>query len=131
MSGQAAFDKLVRPAAREFHELQSNYSGKISHVPIQQAVIPSPRSVLSCDKRLPFDTWNLSETQRHVFGNPRPMFDSTQTLFQQFFTLRIQVPQVRQRKFQRIPENSVADQQRLQISEHQFEKFPTPTTFAC
>ena len=30
--------------------------------------------MLSRDKRMPFDTWNLSETQGNVFGNPRPMF---------------------------------------------------------
>ena len=25
------------------------------------------------------DTWNLSASQGNVFGNPRPMFDSSQT----------------------------------------------------
>ena len=29
-----------------------------------------------------------------------------------------------------IPQNSMADQQRLQISELQFDKFPTPSTFS-
>ena len=28
------------------------------------------------------DTWNLSGTQGNVFGNPRPMFDSSQTSYQ-------------------------------------------------
>ena len=51
-------------------------------VPNQQAVIPSPRSVLSRDKCLPLDTWNSSEIQGNVFDNPRPMFDSSQTLYQ-------------------------------------------------
>ena len=30
-----------------------------------------------------------------------------------------------------IPQNSVAGQQRLQISELQFDTFPTPSTFSC
>ena len=63
-------------------EVESNYSGKISHVPGQRAVSPSPRSMLSRDKRLPLDTWNLSEPHENVFGNTRPMFDSSQTPYQ-------------------------------------------------
>ena len=43
-----------------FHEVESNKSGKCSHVPSQPARIPSPRAVLSCDKRLPPDKWNPS-----------------------------------------------------------------------
>ena len=66
----------------EFEEIESNDSGQFSHVPSQQAVIPSPRSTVSREKRLPFDTWNLSEPQGNVFGNPRPVFDSSQTLYQ-------------------------------------------------
>ena len=31
----------------EFQEIESNYSGKISHVPSQQAVVSSPRSMLA------------------------------------------------------------------------------------
>ena len=31
----------------------------------------------------------------------------------------------------KIPQNSMVVQQRLQISEHQFDKFPTPSTFSC
>ena len=30
-----------------------------------------------------------------------------------------------------IPQNSMADQQRLHKSELQFDKFPTPSTFSC
>ena len=63
----------------EFQEIESNYSGNFSHVPGQRAVIPSPRSMPSRDKRLPFDTWNLSEPQGNGNGNPRPMFGSSQT----------------------------------------------------
>ena len=35
--------------------------------------------MLSCDKRLPVDTWNLSGSQENVFVNPRSMFESSQT----------------------------------------------------
>ena len=66
----------------EFQDIDANYSGKFSHVPSPPAVIPSPQSMLSRDKRMPFDTWNLSETQGTVLGNPRPMFASSQTLYQ-------------------------------------------------
>ena len=38
--------------------------------------------MLSREKRLPLDTWNLSEPQGNICGNPRPMFDSSQTLYQ-------------------------------------------------
>ena len=50
-----------------------------SHVPSEPAVIPSPRSVLSCDKRLPLDTWNLSGSLENVLVNPRSIFGSSQT----------------------------------------------------
>ena len=66
----------------EFQETESNYSGKCSHVPSQQAVIPSLCSMLSREKRLPLDTWSLSEPQGNVFCNRRPMFDSSQTPYQ-------------------------------------------------
>ena len=35
--------------SREFQDFESNYSGNVSHVSSQQAVIPSPRSMLSRD----------------------------------------------------------------------------------
>ena len=66
----------------DFQDTESNYSGNVSHVPSQPAVVPSPRSRLSRDKWMPIDTWNLSEPQGNVFGNPRPMFVSLQTLCQ-------------------------------------------------
>ena len=31
---------------------------------------------------MPFDTWHLFEPQINVFGNPRPMFDSSQTPYE-------------------------------------------------
>ena len=66
----------------EFRDIESNYSGKLSHVPSQPAVVPSPRSMLSRDRRMPFDTWSLSGTQGNVFGNPRYMLDSSQIPYQ-------------------------------------------------
>ena len=35
--------------------------------------------MLNRDKRVPLDTWILSEPQGNVFGNPRPVIDSSQT----------------------------------------------------
>ena len=55
---------------------------KLSHVPSQPAVVPSPRSMLSRDRSMPFDTWNLSDTQGNVFGNSRSMLDSSRTPYQ-------------------------------------------------
>ena len=60
----------------EFQEVESNYSGRLSHVFSQPAVIPSSRSTLSRDKRLPLDTWNTSGLQENVFGNQYSTFDS-------------------------------------------------------
>ena len=56
-----------------------NYGGKHSHVHSQPSGIPSPRSMPSCDRRLPLDTWNPSGQQENVFANPRSMFESSQT----------------------------------------------------
>ena len=38
----------------DFQDVESNYSGGLSHVSSQPAMIPSSRSLLSRDKRLPF-----------------------------------------------------------------------------
>ena len=60
----------------EFQEVESNYSEKLSYVSSQPAVIPSSRSMLSRDQRLPLDTWNTSGLQENVFGNQFSTFDS-------------------------------------------------------
>ena len=60
----------------EFQDMESNY-----RIPSQPAVVPSPRSVLSRDRSMPPDTWNLSGTQGNVFGNPRAVIGSSQTLY--------------------------------------------------
>ena len=46
--------------SREFQEVESTYSGRLSFVSSQLAMIPSSRSMLSRDKRLLLDTWNTS-----------------------------------------------------------------------
>ena len=48
------------------HARRSTRNTKISHVPIQPARIPSPRSMPSRDKLLPLDTRNMSEPQGNV-----------------------------------------------------------------
>ena len=60
----------------EFQEVESNYSGRLSYVSSQLVMIPSFRSMLSRDKRLPLDTWNTSGLQENVFGNQFSTFDS-------------------------------------------------------
>ena len=65
--------------ASELQEVESNHSGRISFVSSQLAMIPSSRSMLSRDIRLPYDTWNLSEAQGNVFGNQFSTFDSSTT----------------------------------------------------
>ena len=56
--------------------MESNNSGRLSHVTSQPEVIPSSRSMLSRDKRLPSDTWNSPGLQEHVFGNQFSTFGS-------------------------------------------------------
>ena len=53
----------------EFQEVESNHSGRLSHGPSQPEVIPGSSSMLSRDKRLPFDTWNAPGLQENVFRN--------------------------------------------------------------
>ena len=60
----------------EFQDVESNYSGRFSHVSSQPEMMPSSRSLLSRDKRLPLDTWNRSGVQENVFGNQFSTFDS-------------------------------------------------------
>ena len=73
--------------SRDFQDIESICCGKVSHVPSQPVVVPSSRSMLSRDRSLQPERWNLSATQGNVFGNPRLMFDSSQTLIKEFFTL--------------------------------------------
>ena len=47
----------------EFREVESNHSGRLSHVSSELVMIPSSPSLLSRDRRLPLDTCNQSEFQ--------------------------------------------------------------------
>ena len=60
----------------EFQEVEFNYSGRMSYVSSQPAMIPSSRSMLSRDQRLPLDTWYTSGLQEIVFGNQFSTYDS-------------------------------------------------------
>ena len=66
----------------EFQEVDSNHSGRLSLVPSLPAGIPSSRSVLSRDKRLPIDTWNTSGLQENVFGNQFSTMKSSRNHYQ-------------------------------------------------
>ena len=60
----------------EFQQVESNHSTRLSYVSSQLAMIPSSRSMLSRDKRLPLDTWNSSGSQENVFDDQFSTFDS-------------------------------------------------------
>ena len=51
----------------EFQDIESKCCGRLSRVSSQLEMIPSSRSLLSRDKRLPLDTWNQSRIQENVF----------------------------------------------------------------
>ena len=139
----------------KFHDFESNYGGIFSHVPSQPAVVPSPCGMLSRDQSLRPDTWNLLGTSRNVFesihtnrfiidtlsrnsslhenkchrcnpnaskrigsSTPMPMTAGRPSTINSFLPAEI-------------PQNSLAAQQRLQISELQFDKFPSLSSFSC
>ena len=60
----------------EFHDIETNFCGRLSHVSIQLEMIPSSRALLSREKKLLLDTWNQSGEQENVFGNQFSTFDS-------------------------------------------------------
>ena len=127
-------------------------------------MILSSRSILSCDKRLPLDTWNTSGLQEIVFGIQFSTFDSPRDHPQGIHSCATQrergpVPQAtgtwislardEERIKGTIPmptfagrssivsslirvellQNFMVGQQRQQISELQFDKFPFPQSF--
>ena len=116
----------------EFQEVESNFCGKISHVSSQPARIPSPRSMPSCDKRLPLDS-SIFDTkcyrcgsvahkhrEEERIGNTIPMPTSACRPSTMSSTIPVD-----------FPKNSMVGQQRQQISELQFDKFPTSSSFLC
>ena len=150
----------------EFQEVESNHSGRLCYVPSQPARLPSSRSMLGCDKRMPLDTWNMSGPQENVFGESFSTFDSTRNLCQGIHhsttpgdagsvPVHIGTETLVAREEDRIrgtipkstfarrpstmsslipvdiPQNSLFGQQRQQISELQFDKFPTRSRIFC
>ena len=151
--------------AGEIQDIESYCSGNFLTFPVNRQSFQVLDLCQAATNRLPLDTWNLSEPQGNVFGNPRPMFDSSQTPYQgilhptnQSATGAIPVQGSTVRPVARgeerigsttpmrmsagrpstmnsflpaeIPQISMAVQQRLQISEFQFDKFNTTSTFS-
>ena len=150
----------------EFQEIESNHSGRLSHVSSQPEMIPNSRALLSRDKRLPLDTWSQSGVQENAFGNQFSTFDSPSDFPQRISSDDVQrnreaVPLDLQSKAKTsltsedgqnygtipllmfasrplttsskhpvdIPQNYLVGQQRQQISELQFDRFPNPSSF--
>ena len=98
--------------------------------------------MISCDKRLPLDTWDLSGPQENVFANPRSTFELSQTPFGGILHSKTPSAHLSQemKNELRCEHNPNADicplcqwtfhrvlfgQQRQQKSELQFDKFTT------
>ena len=148
----------------DFQDVESKHSGRLSHVSSQPEMIPSSRSLLSRDKRLPLDTWNQSGLQENVFGNQFSTFGSPRDHPQRIQSDDVQrnreaVPEARRTKTfhtcedrlnpstipmptcatkplttssampVELPQNYMVGQQRQQMSDWQFDKFPTPQSF--
>ena len=151
--------------SREFQDVESLRSGRISHVPSQLAVVPSPRGLLSRDPSLRHEIWNSLDISGNVIAGPcasaltsytgvlNPWAsDATGNILVLTGTGRpvagnevhnrdtIPTPRFARRSSARnsfIPmdggslQNYMVDQQRPQVSELHFDKFPTPSTFSC
>ena len=68
--------------SREFQDVASICCGKLSHIPSQPAVVPSPCAMLSRDQSWRPDTWNLLGTSGNVFDSPRAVIKSSSTPYQ-------------------------------------------------
>ena len=135
--------------SREFKDAESVCSGP-SHVPSQPALLPpcrDPGGLLSRNDQPP-DIWNsqgISSSSTYPGGfNPwisnvtehtSPHVTSERQTPDTVQDLRCQSGPSARNSFDlgegRFSKDYCADQQRLQISEHHFDKFHTPTTFAC
>ena len=136
----------------------------VVHVSSEPAMIPSSRTLLSRDKRLPIDTWNQSGLLR-FYGNQLSAFNSPRNHPQRIQSDDVQrnqetVPDAGRTKIihtcedrlnqgttpmpmtfatkplttncrmsLELPQNFMVGQQRQQISELQFDKFPNPKSF--
>ena len=129
-------------------DVESNHSGRLFHVSSQPVMIPSSRSLLSRDKRLPLDTWNQFRLQENVVGNQFSTFDSprdyhsicrraknreavpeaerTKTIHISDDTFATKPLTTSSTMLVELQQNYVVGQQRQQISELQFYKCPNP-----
>ena len=64
----------------ESQDVESTCIGKLSHVPSQPAVVPSPRGVLSRDQSLRPDTRNMLGTSGNFIDSPLAPIGSSSTL---------------------------------------------------
>ena len=65
--------------SREFQAVESSWSGGLSHVPSQPAVVPSLRGMLSRNQSLRPDMRNSLATSGNVFDNPSAPVNSVST----------------------------------------------------
>ena len=79
-----------RIISRDRIELHWNFS----HVPSQPTVVPSPRAMSSRDKCMPIDTWNFVWNTRKRFWQTTSFIRFNTDFIKEFFTLRIEVPQM-------------------------------------
>ena len=117
----------------DFQDVESNYSGRLCHVSSQTAMIPSSRSLLSREKRLPLDTcahkprsstWSRKdEDYSHKWRQTKSRHNSNADICSKAVGFWSSTKPVE------LPQNYVVGQQRQQISELQFDKFPNPQSF--
>ena len=68
--------------SREFQDVESICSGRLSHVLSQPTVVPSPCGMLSRDPSLRPDTWNSLGTTGNFLDSPRAVIDPSSTPYQ-------------------------------------------------
>ena len=105
----------------EIQEVESNHSGRLSHVPSQPEVIPSSSSVLSRDERLPFDTWNAPGLQENVFGNQSSTIGLPEFLLKKFFMVSHMKREERQNQFHEQHEQGPVSKEMTSKTRAQFQ----------
>ena len=65
--------------SREIQDVESNCSGKLSHVPSQLAIVPSLGGMLRHDQSLRLEIWNLLGTSGNVFDSTFAVIDASST----------------------------------------------------
>ena len=122
----------------DFKDAESVRSG-LSHVPSQPVLLPlyrDPGGLLSRNNQ-PSDIWNSQGISGNVFANPTASSSAPSPGgFNPWISdVTEETGPSARYSFDpqegRFSKNYGADHQRLQISELHFDKFPTPTTFAC